>query len=188
MPTASHLCVNRRSFNTPAEHLGYLQREMADHHQPLWSLSDPAGGEQRQVNNSSLADLTNPSVAANNDVKFRLGGFGRFLCTIGGHDYAKQYLPPYCADMSHSPEMLLAQMDYTGVKHAVLHTHQNFALTNDFVADCVRRYPDRLSGVAGVKEWTIEKDPIVAADEVEKAFSKVCVLCSSSQWPDIVLE
>jgi hypothetical protein len=103
-------------FATREEHLRYLQREMADHHQPAWRLRDRAPGSNRM-----LADPQEDTLTGLTQVNFRSGGYGRFVWTVDGEDYAKQYLPPYLTHLAHSPEMLVAQMDYVGIDRAVLH-------------------------------------------------------------------
>ena len=155
-------------FASAAEHLRYVQREMADHHQPVWRLRDRAlAGD-----NSMLAGPDDDgTIAALKDVAFRSGGHGRLVWTVDGEDYAKQYLPPCTVDSSHSPETLVAQMDYLGVERAVLHTNPILGLLNDYTADCVRRFPDRLIGLASIKEWEIDTDPEGQGREVERAYA-----------------
>ena len=154
-------------FASAAEHLRYLQREMADHQQPIWRLRDrvvTGGSEMLSApDDRTLAGLT--------DVDFRSGGYGRFVWTVDGEDYAKQYLPPYTADLSHDPEMMVAQMDYVGVDRAVLHINPIMGLLNDYLMDCVRRHPSRLLALANVKEWEIESDPDGQVAEVERAYN-----------------
>ena len=87
-------------FPSAAEHLRYVQREMADHHQPVWRLRDGA----RVGDNSMLSDPEDATLAGLREVAFRSGGHGRLVWTVDGEDYAKQYLPPYMSDLSHSPE------------------------------------------------------------------------------------
>ncbi len=152
-------------FPTAKDHLRYLQREMADHHQPVWRLRDRAPGD-----NAALADPADRSLGGLREVNFRSGGFGRFVWTVNGDDYAKQYLPPYCRDLGHPPEMLVAQMDYVGIDRAVLHANPIMGMLNDYLADCVRRYPSRLLALASVKEWALEQDPDAAVAEVARAY------------------
>jgi predicted TIM-barrel fold metal-dependent hydrolase len=152
-------------FPTPADHLRYLQREMADHHQPAWRLRDRAAGDS-----ATLADPTDRSIRGLREVRFRSGGHGRFVWTVNEEDYAKQYLPPYLSDLSHPPEMLVAQMDYVGIDRAVLHANPIMGMLNDYLAECVRRYPDRLLALAEVREWKIDSDPEACVAEVKRAY------------------
>jgi predicted TIM-barrel fold metal-dependent hydrolase len=153
-------------FPTAREHLRYLQREMADHHQPVWRLRDRAPGD-----NATLADPADRTLAGLRDVGFRAGGHGRFVWTVNGAEYAKQYLPPYLTDLSHPPEMLVAQMDHVGVDRAVLHANPIMGMLNGYLAECVRRFPDRLLALASIAEWEIEKDPEARVAEVARAYA-----------------
>ena len=152
-------------FPAVNDHLRYLQREMAEHHQPVWRLRDHAPGD-----NEALADPADRSLGGLKEVNFRSGGFGRFAWSVRGDEYAKQYLPPYCQDLSHPPDLLVAQMDYVGIDRAVLHASPIMGFLNDYLADCVRRYPARLLALASVKEWEIEQDPEAAVAEVVRAY------------------
>jgi len=154
-------------FPTVQEHLRYLQREMADHHQVVWRLRDGAPGD-----NSMLADPQDHTLAGLKEVDFRAGGYGRFLWTVDGETYAKQYLPPYLADLAHPPEMMVAQMDYIGVARVVLHSHPIFGFLNDYLADCVQAYPDRLLALANIAEWKLEADPEGLVAEVARAYGR----------------
>jgi len=147
------------------EHLRYVQREMADHHQPVWRLADRAPGH-----NGMLADPGDRTLHGLREVGFRAGGHGRFVWTADGHEYAKQYLPPTLADLAHPPEMLVAQMDYAGVDCALLHTDHLMGRLTDYLADCVRRFPTRLRALAHLPEWEIERDPDAAMAEVSRAY------------------
>ena len=152
-------------FADSAAHLKYLQREMADHHQPVFCLDDGSLGD-----NSMLSEPNDLTLRGLHEVNFRSGGYGKFIWTSDGKTYAKQYLPPYLVDLSHSAAMMVAQMDHVGVDRALLHVNPIMGLINDFTAQCVRDFPDRLLGLASVKEWEIENDPEAAIAEVENAY------------------
>lgn len=154
-------------FSTVRDHLRYIQREMADHHQPVWRLRDGIRGT-----NSLLADPDDLTLDGLRAVDFRPGGYGRFVWTVDGDAYAKQYLPPYLTALSHPPEMLIAQMDYVGIAQAVLHATPIMGFLNDYLAGCVRRYPDRLRGLASIREWEIERQPDGCVAEVKRAYAK----------------
>src|SRR6516165_10157456 len=141
-------------FPTATEHLRYLQREMADHHQPAWRLGDRAAGDS-----ATLADPADRTIRGLREVRFRSGGYGRFVWTVDGADYAKQYLPPYLSDLSHPPEMLVAQMDYVGIDRAVLHASPIMGMLNDYLAECVRRYPAGRRPLAGGRRGNRQGQP-----------------------------
>jgi predicted TIM-barrel fold metal-dependent hydrolase len=117
-----------------------------------------------------LADPADRTLAGLREVGFQAGGHGRFVWTVEGHLYAKQYLPPYLADLSHPAEMLVAQMDYTGVDWAVLHTDHVMGRLTDYLAGCVRRHPGRLLALAHLPEWELERDPEGAMAELSRAY------------------
>ncbi|MAG36704.1 MAG: hypothetical protein CL878_10760, partial [Dehalococcoidia bacterium] len=101
--------------------------------------------------------------------QFRVAGNGRFEWTVTGEVYAKQYFPPSIADMAYPPERLVAEMDFAGVDRALLHRTPYLGIGNDFIAECVRRFPDRLLGLAHAEEWLIAADPEAAVRKVERA-------------------
>jgi len=92
------------------------------------------------------------------DINFRVGKFGRFEWTEGGVDYYRQYMPPYLQEQTCSPELMLAQMDHTGVDMALLQNAKVYGKLNDYFAECVRKYPDRFVGLAEITELEADKD------------------------------
>ena len=155
-------------FSTPEELRRHLQQAMATHYQAVWRARDRAPGD-----NSALIDQANwPSLDSLKEAGFRAASDGRFQWTVDGEDYVKQYLPPSIADMSYPAERLVAEMDYAGVEMALLHRTPYLGMGNDFIADCVRRFPDRLRGLAHVAEWLVEADPDAAVVEVERAVTQ----------------
>ena len=86
-------------------------------------------------------------------VDFRIGRFGRLEFTHEGEDYYMQWMPPALRDMSAPPEYVVAQMDYAGVDRAVIQHDRTWGNLDDYLADAVKRYPDRLVALAQVEEW-----------------------------------
>ena len=86
-------------------------------------------------------------------VDFRIGKFGRVEATHAGEEYYLQWMPPTLSDMSSSPEYMVAQMDYVGVDRAVLQHDRVYGKLDDFLSECVRKYPDRFVALAQVDEW-----------------------------------
>jgi predicted TIM-barrel fold metal-dependent hydrolase len=79
----------------------------------------------------------------------RDAGYGRI--TIG--DKRQQLLPPLCEQTRHTPEMLIASLDWAGVDRAVLLQGPFYGECNRYVLDALARYPDRLTGAAYVDPW-----------------------------------
>ena len=136
-----------------AEHLRYVQHTIMTHHQPVRRVSDNV-----VVTHQTLFDGEDTALDAMYDVDFRGGGHGKFAWTSGGVDYLKQYLPPSMRDLESTPEFIIAQMDYAGVDRAVIQSGHLYGRLNDYIAEAVRRYPDRFWGLALVDEWNID-DP-----------------------------
>ena len=106
------------------------------------------------------ATIDKPLLAAEKDgiswqpqVDFRIGRFGRVEFTHEGEDYYYQWMPPTMWDMSSPPEYIIAQMDFAGVDRAMIQHEISYGALDDYLADCVRRYPDRLTALAQVQEW-----------------------------------
>jgi len=68
-------------------------------------------------------------------------------------DRKVRVLPPLNERTTHTAEMLIAGMDWTGVEKAVLLQGPFYGECNQLVADAVQRYPDRLVGAAYFDPW-----------------------------------
>ena len=147
----------------------HLEVAMAGHHQPLWRASD-----RSEVDNSVIYDLSKGSnFDALKDAGFRPAGYGRFEWTVDGEDYVKQVLPPSVVDMAFSAEGLVAEMDYAGVDVSLIHRTPYLVTDNDFVADCVKRFPDRLQGLAYVEEWLVQSEMDASIRKLDRAINEL---------------
>ena len=143
----------------------HLQLGIARHFQPVWRSRD-----RQPADSSGAADPAGGwDFASLKDAQFRAAGHGRFEWTVDGEDYVKQYMPPSVTDMAYSAESLVAEMDYAGVDMALLHRTPYLGIGNDFIADCCRRFPDRLQGLAHVEEWSVRPDTGAAIEKLERA-------------------
>ena len=103
---------------------------------------------------------------------------------MDGETYVKQYMPPSVTDMGYSAESLVAEMDYAGVDMAMIHRTPYLGIGNDFTAECCRRFPDRLQGLAHVEEWLAGTDVDGSIAKLERAIA--CRACTaSSSFPTI---
>ncbi|HEV8633527.1 MAG TPA: amidohydrolase family protein [Chloroflexota bacterium] len=155
-------------FSDPDIFRRHLQHAIATHFQPVWRARDRAPADSRELVEAAPSPRRD-QLDSVKDAHFRAAGNGRFEWTAGGEDYVKQYLPPSIADMQYPPDRLVAEMDYAGVDRALLHRTPYLGVGNEFVADCVRRFPDRLLGLAHVEEWLVRVDPAGAVGKVERA-------------------
>ncbi len=137
---------------TARQHQRYVQHMLMFHHQPVRRVDDNSILDRQtlvQGDDYSLESLT--------DVNFRGGDYGKFIWTVDGVDYSKQYLPPTMTSLHSPPELMVAQMDYVGVDRAVLHNGHSYGRLNRYLSDAVRRYPDRFWGLALVDEWRVDQ-------------------------------
>ena len=143
----------------------HIQLAMAYHLQRVWRSRDRA-----HADNSGVVDLSKPwGFDALKEAGFRPSGYGRFEWTADGEDYVKQYMPPSVVDMTYTAEQLVAEMDYAGVDWAMLHRTPSLGIGSEFVADCVRRFPDRIQALAHVEEWLVQTEPDRSIEKVETA-------------------
>jgi len=74
--------------------------------------------------------------------------------------------------MAYPPENLIAEMDYVDVDRALIHRQLYMGVSNDYIAGCVARYPDRIQGLVHVEEWWIRSDPDRAFEKLERAIKE----------------
>ena len=147
----------------------HLQLGMARHFQPVWRKRDRAPAD-----NSGVADESGRwDFDSLRDAQFRPAGYGRFEWTVGEEDYVKQYMLPSVVDMSYGAESLVAEVDYAGVDMALLHRTPYLGISNEFIADCCKRFPDRLQGLAHVEEWKIRDETERSVQKLETAITEL---------------
>ena len=64
-------------------------------------------------------------------------------------------------------------MDYAGIDQALLHRTPYLGIGNDFVAECARRFPDRIQALALIEEWLIADDLQTSIDKVDRAYGEL---------------
>jgi predicted TIM-barrel fold metal-dependent hydrolase len=101
------------------------------------------------------------------DVGFRVGRHGQLAFTWDGEDYYVQYMPVGMQDIVCPPELLLAQMTYAGVDHAVLQAGGGYGAMNDYNAFAQNQHPTKFTGLLNVDEAVADRDEILA--EVDRA-------------------
>ena len=158
--------VASEGFDDPAEYWRFLQMFMAHaRKQPSWRKRDRAAAD-----GTGLADLSRPwDFDGLKDANFRTGEFGLVEWTEQGEEFAKQALPPWTVDFSFPAENLIAEMDYAGVGRALIHRTPYMTDSNRWIGDCVRRFPDRLDGLAHVPEWRVENETDAMIAELDRA-------------------
>ena len=74
--------------------------------------------------------------------------------------------------MSYPADRLVAEMDYANVDMALLHRTPYLGMGNEFLAECVRQYPDRLRALAHAPEWLVPADPLTEASRIVSAVNE----------------
>ena len=146
----------------------HLQLGIGQHFQPVWKKKDRIVAD----NNGLIDPEKGWSFEALKPADFRASSSGRFEWTVDGEDYVKQYMPPSLVDMYYPPERLIAEMDYAGVDRALLHRTPYLGIGNDFIANCVRSFPDRLQGLAHIEEWKIQAEPDLSIKKLVSAIEE----------------
>ena len=143
----------------------HLQQAIGAHFQPPLRSRDGAPGD-----NAALVDMSNwHSLDSLKEANFKIATNGRFEWTVDGEDFYKQYFPPSVTDMQYPADRLVAEMDYAGVSKALLHRVPYLGIGNEFISDCVRQFPDRLTGLAHVEEWLVKSEPDASIAKIDKA-------------------
>ena len=143
-----------RGYADSREHLLEVQMSYARHHQPAFRISDRVEGPSDVLDPRADGDLE-----ALPDVNFRVDrAAGRVLWDYQGETYTKHYYPPNLRNLEFTPDSLIGEMDYAGVDMTLLHTNAMLGRSNEYQAECVRRFPDRLLSMAAVDERMIHSD------------------------------
>jgi len=172
------------------EHMKWVQAGQAGHYQPAYRLRDRAPGSPEV-----LAPQGKWQVSSLPDVDFRIDrSAGRVVWTSGGEDYTKYYYPPNLRNCEFTPDSLISEMDYAGVDAALLHTNPMLGRSNQYQAECARRFPGRLYSMALVDEWRIRDDGPTVIRELTTAITELGLhaikfnangyMTSSEPWDD----
>lgn len=157
-------------FEDRAEFERFLQLFMAtSRQQPVWRKRDRTPGDS-----GGLVDPARPwNFDALKKAGFRPASNGRVKWEVNGETYVKQALPPWIDHLTFTVENLVAEMDYVGVDMALLHRTPYMSKSNEFIADCVRKYPNRIQGLAYVEEWLIASDIDASIRKLERAIGEL---------------
>jgi predicted TIM-barrel fold metal-dependent hydrolase len=91
-----------------------------------------------------------------------------------------QLMPPLCQQTLHTPEMLLAHMDWAGVDKAVLLQGSFYGECNQYVLETCRDHPDRLIGTMFCDPWAEGAKEIFASQSGHGDFAGVKLECSEA--------
>ena len=85
-------------------------------------------------------------------------GYGKTLNALG---HVQRVTPPAFVETSFPPEMAIEYMDWVGIDKAVLLQAPMYGFWNEYVAEAVRRWPDRLLGTANVDPYHLHGESIL---------------------------
>jgi predicted TIM-barrel fold metal-dependent hydrolase len=89
-----------------------------------------------------------------------------------------RWLPPMPGTTSSPPEVLLANMDWAGIDIAVLLQGPFYGESNDYVAQAVKKWPDRFIGAAYLDPWIADARMVFDSVIASGLFKAVKVECS----------
>ena len=142
-----------RGYASGEEHLRWVQKAQASHHQPAFRLRDRVEGP------SEVLDPNKGDLDGLPDVNFRIDrASGRVLWDHQGETYTKHFYPPNLRNLEFTPDSLIGEMDYAGIDKVLLHTNAMLGRSNEYQAECVGQYPDRILSMALIDERQIHSD------------------------------
>ena len=99
-----------------------------------------------------------PAVCGRN----RFGGAG---FRASGRRIARRHavamLPPFCADSSFPVEALLELMDREGISQAVLVQNPTLGIFNEYIAECLARFPQQFCGAIQVDPRALDAAAVI---------------------------
>jgi predicted TIM-barrel fold metal-dependent hydrolase len=125
-------------YDSPEEHLKYIQK---------------------LVSTCTHMIYEGPLPEPDENVQLKVGKYGKIEWIKDGKKCFLRYLPPTVVDMAWPPEHMLAHMDWVGVDKAVLYQNHFYGRLNDYLADCVKKWPNRFSAVAQIDESRASEEP-----------------------------
>jgi len=128
-------------------HARYLQRMLAHTIAFTFRARDGARADTK-----ALLDPADPSWKGLRNVDFRVGRFGQLEFTVDGEDYHVQYMPVGMQNQEAPPELMLAQMTYVGVDHAILQAGGAYGAMTEYNLFAQAQYPEKLTGLAHLDE------------------------------------
>ena len=75
-----------------------------------------------------------------------------------GSNHLHRLLPPSFVDSVSPCEVLIQYMDWVGVNRAVLLTQNIYGYTNDYLSDCVKKYPARFVALGSIDPLAKESE------------------------------
>jgi hypothetical protein len=128
-------------------HMKYLQRVIAGTVARTYRARDGAPADTK-----ALIGADDSGWSGLRDVDFRVGRFGQLEFTVDGDDYYTQYMPVGMQNLEAPPELMLAQMTYAGVDHAVLQAGGAYGAMTEYNAFAQLQYPQKFTALMHLDE------------------------------------
>lgn len=132
---------------TRATHAKYLQRMLIHTVAATYRARDGAKADVK-----ALTDPNDMGWSGLRDVDFRVGRYGQLEFTVDGEDYYVQYMPVGMQEMVAPPDLMLAQMTYAGVDHAVLQAGGAYGAMTAYNGYAAAQYPKRFTALLHLDE------------------------------------
>ena len=121
-----------RGYANSQEHLRWVQKAQAGHHQPAFRIRDRVEGP------SDVLDPKGGGLDTLPDVNFRIDrAAGRVLWDYRGETYTKHFYPPNLRNLEFTPDSLIGEMDYAGIDNDIA-SHERHAGAEQRVPGRVR--------------------------------------------------
>jgi len=128
-------------------HRKYLQRMLVHTVASVYRARDGAPADTK-----ALLDPKDMGWSGLRAVDFRVGRFGQLEFTVDGEDYYAQYMPVGMQEMVAPPDLMLAQMTYAGVDHAVLQAGGAYGAMTSYNCYTSTQHPKKFTSLLHVDE------------------------------------
>ena len=135
-------------------HLKYIQKNMTHPSAKVFRSRDGVEGDPQQLyrhGDESWEGLYD-------DIKFRIGPYGRIEFTVEGEDYYIQYMPVAMMQIESTPEFMISQMNVSGVSHCILQAGFTYGYMNDYNSKAQKNFPKRFTGLMHTNEPMADKE------------------------------
>lgn len=147
-------------FDSVEAHFQGLQRQSYFNVNPTRRV-----GDYSIVERQTLWNGRDDGPAGLVDAGLRSTGYGLLEWSFEGESVSVQAFAPSLQENTSTPEYIIAEMNYAEVDVAVCQQGPTYGRLNEFLADAVRRFPDRLIGLGQVEEADAHTDEQMAVLE-----------------------
>jgi predicted TIM-barrel fold metal-dependent hydrolase len=136
----------------PTERNGEFPETIVDVHAHAFPPLRGASGYKDQATHLDHIRTEVHTLLPEGYTNLRVSQYGKLAWTRNGKEETLRLWPPFLVDMSCPPELMLEFMDWVGVDMAVLYQAHVYGSLNQYLAECVNKYPDRFVAVAQINE------------------------------------